>query len=178
MPKAQDTIMNESNVSPNKNFNRIEAAVTPEIKTALARYLEIQRQDHELQEEKARLQKILSGHLSKFTDGFWFPVVDGTELKVRYVRDTEIEYDEALLRSRLGEKYKCLLKPDMRKIRQHLPELENILSPVLDKVGTPDRDKVRAAISNGTVKKEDFSGAFRKETRTRLAVMKLQPGGN
>ena len=170
--------MNESNVSPNKNFNRIEADVTPEIKTALTRYLEIQRQDHELQEEKARLQKILSGHLSKFTDGFWFPTVDGTELKIRFARDTEIEYDETLLRSRLGEKYKCLLKPDLRKIRQHLPELEDILSPVLDKVGTPDRHKVKTAIDKGDVKKENFSGAFRKETKIRLAVMKVQPGGN
>ena len=169
--------MNGNNVSPNKSFNRIEADLTPDIKTALKRYLEIQRQDHELQEEKALLQKVLTGHLSKCADGFWFPVVDGTELKVRFARDTDIEYDENLLRSRLGEKYKCLLKPDLRKIRQHLSELEEILSPVLDKVGSPDRDKVKTAIANGDVSREAFSGAFKKETKTRLAVMKFQPEG-
>ena len=169
--------MNENNISPKKNFTRIEATLPTEIKNTLKRYLEIQRQDHELQEEKALLQKVLSEHLSKSPEGFWFPVVDGTELKVRFARDTEIEYDENLLRSRLGEKYKCLLKPDLRKIRQHLPELEEVLSPVLDKVGSPDRDRVRTAIDNGDVKREVFSGAFRKETKTRLAVMKLQPEG-
>jgi hypothetical protein len=169
--------MNENSIPPKKNFTRIEATLTPDIKATLKRYLEIQREDHELQEEKAQLQKLITEYLSKSPEGFWFPVVDGTELKVRYARDTEIEYDENLLRSRLGEKYKCLLKPDLRKIRQHLPELEEILSPVLDMVGTPDRDKVKAAIDSGDVSRETFSGAFRKETKTRLAVMKFQPEG-
>jgi hypothetical protein len=167
--------MNENNISPKKNFTRIEATLPPDIEATLRSYLKIQRQDYELQEEKAQLQKILTEHLSKSPDGYWFPVVDGTELKVRFARDTEIEYDETLLRARLGGKYKCLLRPDLRKIRQHLSELEEILSPVLDKVGTPDRAKVKAAIDSGNVKREIFSGAFRKETKTRLAVMKLQP---
>lgn len=169
--------MNEKNITPQKNLGRIDAELTPDIKATLKRYLEIQRQDHELQEEKAFLQKVLTEHLSKSSEGFWFPVVDGIELKVRFARDTEIEYDENLLHSRLGEKYKCLLKPDLRKIRQHLSELDEILSPVLDKIGTPDRNKVKAAIDNGDVQREAFSGAFRKETKTRLAVTKFQPGG-
>jgi hypothetical protein len=44
-------------------------------------------------------------------------------------------------------------------------------------IGTPDRDRVRAAVEQGLVRTEEFAGAFRKQTRARLAVMRMQPPG-
>ncbi len=166
--------MIENNVETRKPFNKIEATLTPVVEVALKRYLEIQRQSNEIQEEKSKLQDILTAHLSKYDDGFWFPIVEGVPLKIRFARESSIEYDEETLRSRLGEKYRCILKPDIGKIRTHLDELEEILLPVLDKVGSPDRDKVKEAIEDGVASKEAFAGAFKKVSKKRLAVMRVR----
>ena len=107
----------------------------------------------------------------------WAPVVAGTPVKVRYARETVVEYDEPVLRERLGERYVHVVRPDPRKIRSHLAELEPLLAPALARIGTPDRDRVRAAVERGLVRTEEFAGAFRKQTRTRLAVMRAQPSG-
>lgn len=157
-----------------KGYDRIEAKITPDIEANLLRYLEIQKISKELEDEKAALQEKISGHLSRCSDGFWFPVVKDIPLKIRFFRETEIEYDETALRSKLGEKYRRILKPDLKKIRANLPELEKLLEPAIDRIGSPDREKVRGAIENGSMRPEDFAGAFRKQTRTRLAVMKFQ----
>ncbi|HCE46853.1 MAG TPA: hypothetical protein DET40_25175 [Lentisphaeria bacterium] len=157
-----------------KGYDRIEAEITPDMETLLLRYLEIQRMSKELEDEKSMLQEKLSGHLAKHSDGFWYPVVKDIPLKIRFFRETEIEYDENALRARLGEKYRQILSPDMRKIRASLSELGEVLAPVIDKIGSPDRGKVRGAIESGTMRPEDFAGAFRKQTRTRLAVMRAQ----
>ncbi|HBC89744.1 MAG TPA: hypothetical protein DCZ94_22625 [Lentisphaeria bacterium] len=160
-----------------KEYERIEAEVTAEVENALLRYLEIQKISKELEEEKARLQEKVSAHLSDKKGGFWYPVVKGIPLKVRYFRETEVEYDETALRFRLGEKYRKILKPDLKKIRLNLRELEKILEPVIDKIGSPDRDMVKNAIEIGALRPEDFAGAFKKQTRTRLAVMRFQQDG-
>jgi hypothetical protein len=157
-----------------KEYDRIEAEVTAEVENALLRYLEIQKMTKDLEEEKSRLQEEISAHLSDRKDGFWYPEVRGIPLKVRYFRETEVEYDESALRSRLGERYRQILKPDLRKIRANLKDLEKMIEPLIDKIGSPDRDMVKKAIESGSMHPEDFAGAFRKQTRTRLAVMRYQ----
>lgn len=160
---------------PRQAFHRVEAPVTPEIEAVLARYLEIQRQDQELQSEKARLADALGQYLAQQPDGVWYPEVGGVPLKVRHVRETLVEYDEGELRRRLTDRYVRLLVPDLRKMRQHLAEIEPYLAPILELVGTPDRERVRAAVESGVVRAEEFAGAFRKRVRTRVAVMRVQP---
>ncbi|MFZ2657008.1 MAG: hypothetical protein WAX69_18895 [Victivallales bacterium] len=169
-----ETAFNANQQNQRREYDKIEAELTADVENVLLRYLEIQRITKELEDEKASLQEKITGHLSTKPGGFWFPVVKGIPLKIRYFRETEIEYDENVLRSRLGEKYRQILSPDMRKIRSNLPGLEEILAPVIEKIGSPDREKVRGAIETGAMHPEDFTGAFRKQTRTRLAVMRVQ----
>ena len=66
---------------------------------------------------------------------------------------------------------------DIRKIRRHLPELGATLAPVMDLIGSPAADRVRAAIEQGLVSKEDFTGVFTKTIKRQVAVAKAKPGG-
>ncbi len=156
-------------------------SVSPEVAGILKRYLQIQEQMRALNDEKAGLQERLAEHLADYTGPFWNPVVAGQALRIRVRHEVEVRYNEALLRERLGEHYTEILRPDPGKVRQHLSEVEPFLEPVLDLVGTPDRECVRRAIESGTVSKEAFAGAFTKANRTRVAVMRQRtddPAGN
>lgn len=148
--------------------------VTPEIERTLSRYLEIQQEEHRLAVEKERLQQALIAHLAGMTGTYWRVVVGGQPVKVRYRREVQVLYDEELLRKRLGERYVRLLKPDLAKLRRHLPEIERHLAPVLTLVGSPSPDRVRAAVSQGLVAQEEFSGAFTKQVKCTIAVMRAR----
>lgn len=89
---------------------------------------------------------------------------------LRITRRTTVRYDEELLRERLGPRYASILEPDMRRVRKHLPEIEHLLEPVLDRVGAPSREKVEEAIVAGTLSAGDFAGAFEKTTADVLYV--------
>jgi hypothetical protein len=151
---------------------RIDAPLTPEIERVLGRYLEIQRTEKEIEAEKVSLQEALAAFLGQEPDGLWYPTVAGTPLKVRLARETAVEYNEPLLRQRLADRYVHVLRPDPKKIRQHLAEVEPLLAPLLTEIGSPDRDRVRTAIEQGLVRADEFAGAFRKSQRVRLAVMR------
>ena len=149
-----------------------EPQVTPEIEKVLLRYLDIQREERRLAEEKDGLRQVLASHLADLRGKFWFPVIAGCPLKIRYSRDVRVEYNEELLRERLGERYVHVLKPDMAKLRRELPQVERYLAPVLPLIGSPSPDRVRAAIQKGLVTKEEFSGAFKKTVRQSIVVMR------
>ena len=151
-----------------------EPELTAEMDGVLKRYMDIQRQEQELKDEKARLQAQLADHLERGNLQAWYPEVGGQKLKVRLSTVTVIEYDEPVLRERLGARYASLLAPDLRRIRQHLPELEPLLVPALDRIGSPHPDKVRAAIGQGVVSREDFAGAFQKRTRRIVSVARFR----
>lgn len=142
----------------------------------LRRYLEIQNSEAALKEEKSALQERLGRYMAGKSATLWMPEVDGQSLKVRRQSQQIVEYDEEVLRRRLGARYLSILAPDPKKIRAHLDELAPVLTPYLDRVGSPQPQTVRAAIEQGLVSKDDFAGAFRKEVRERVAVMKLRPG--
>ena len=150
--------------------------VSSELAEALRRYLAIQEEERRLQEEKAALQETLGRHLSALGLAHWYPEVDGVPLKVRCQETAQIEYDEELLRQRLGDRFASILAPDIRKIRRWLPQIQSVFLPILGTIGSPSPDRVRAAVEQGVVRKEEFAGAFKKTTRRLVAVAKVRPG--
>ena len=146
----------------------------PEIAATLRRYLAIQAEEQRLHEEKTALQDTLARHMARMQRTQWYPDVDGQPLKVRATENTVVEYDEAVLRERLGDRYSAVLAPDIRKLKRALPEIAPLLSSALDRIGTPAPDRVRAAIDQGLVRKEEFAGAFRKTTRRSVAVARVR----
>ncbi len=154
-----------------------DTELAPELAAALRRYLEIQRDEQRLQEEKETLRETIGGFMTQRRLEWWYPEVDGQPLKVRFHESAAFEYDEAILRDRLGERYAVILAPDLRKIRRCLPEIGPALAPLMDKIGSPSPDKIRAAIEQGTVRREEFTGAFKKTTKRLVAVMRKRSGG-
>lgn len=151
-----------------------EPPLTPEIERVLRRYLEVQAEQRRLKEEKRVLREALIEHLREMPGRYWFPVVGGQKLMVSRQRSVEIDYDEGLLQQRLGERYLRILKPDPKKLRQRLDDLEPYLEPVLAEIGSPHPERVRAAVESGAVTKEEFRAAFRKTLRHRLAVRRAR----
>lgn len=153
----------------------LKEGMPTEIEDVLSRYGEIQVQEQALKAEKALLQDRIAAYMERTEKAVWFPVVGSQRLKVRYRKTVVVEYDEETLRRRLGPRYESILAPDLRKIRQHLPELQATLVPFMPMIGSPSADRVRDAIQEGAMKAEEFSGAFRKTTRRFVAVGRVQP---
>ena len=152
-----------------------ESALTPELGHVLSRYLAIQQEERRLAEEKRSLQDVLMRHMHGMGRDFWYPVVGGQDLKVRYTATPQVRYDEERLRQRLGDRYVHILGPDPRKLRAHLAEIEPLLEPMLPVIGSPTPDKVRSAIASGIVAKEEFQGAFEKSVKRTLIVSRAKP---
>jgi len=112
-----------------------------EIEEVLIRYTEIQMQEQALKEEKALLQDRIDAYMERTGQSLWFLVVVGRRLKVRCQKTVVVEYDEETLRERLGDRYPAILAPDLRKIRQHLPELQPTLAPMLSMIGSPSPER-------------------------------------
>ena len=151
-----------------------EPPLTPEIEGVLSRYLEVQGQLRRLREEREQLRDALLAHVAGLEGRFWFPVVGGETLMVSRRRRVEIDYDEDLLRQRLGERYTRILRPDVRKLRRHLDDVEGALEPVLALIGSPHPDRVRSAIESGEVQSEEFQGAFKKGLKESLTVRRAR----
>ena len=154
----------------------MQPPLTPEIEQTLSRYLEVQREERLLAEEKERLQEVLKSHLADMKGSYWYPVVGGCALKVRCHREVRIDYNEELLRKRLGSRYVHVLKPDIAKLRRHLSEVASYLTPALELIGSPARERVQEAIQGGLVRQEEFAGAFEKSVRRTIAVMRVKEG--
>ena len=148
--------------------------LSDELAATLRRYLAIQSEEQRLREEKAALQDKLASHMAGHRLASWYPELDNQPLKVRFTETTVVDYDEALLKARLGPRFTAVLAPDLKKIRRSLLQIGEVLAPVMDLVGSPSADRVRAAIEQGLVRKEEFAGAFRKTTRRLVAVSKFK----
>lgn len=153
-----------------------EPTLTPDVEKALRRYLEIQKQERELREEKKVLQESLGNHLKQADATRWLPCIDGETLRVTRTLVTEITYDEQLLGERLGERYARILTPDSKKLKEHMDQATQLLQPILPQVGTPDRTRVQLAIEQGVIDKSEFAGAFTKTEKVRVAVGKPRAG--
>jgi len=151
--------------------------IPPELQDILRRYLVLQQEEQRLREEKKALQARLGRFMASEGLSICSPEVDGRLLKVRYQSGTRIEYDEPLLRRRLGPRYRDILAPDWRKVRARLADLDQALQPHLDLIGSPHPDRVRVAIEQKLVTVSDFEGAFRKIAQDRLAVSVIRRPG-
>jgi hypothetical protein len=147
--------------------------VSPEMAATLRRYLEVQAEEQRLKEEKTALQEKLGLFMGQRRLSQWFPDLDGQRLKVRCQETTAIEYNEPVLRERLGDRFPAILAPDLKKMRRNLEAIASGLTPFMDLIGAPAPERGRAAIEQGLVRKEEFAGAFRKTTRRLVAVGKL-----
>lgn len=146
----------------------------PEIEQTLREYTQLQIEEQRLKERKQELQDKLKDHLRGEEKNIWFPEIDGTRLKVSYRSLPHVEYDEETLRQRLGDRYFSLLEPDIRKLRTQLTTLDNELQPLLDRIGSPSADKVKAAVQAGTVSMTEFKGAFTKTMKEYISVAKFR----
>ena len=132
---------------------------------------EIAAMEEERQSLRERIRELMTAagkdHLS-------LTVGDETLFLVLEKR-SDITYHEELLRERLGAQYSEILEPDPRKMRRIPPEMREALLPFLDQVGSPSRERIRAAIERGVIPQSAFEGAFEKTQRTILYVKKQPP---
>lgn len=149
-----------------------------DINAVLTLYLALQEQERTLREEKGRLQEQIAAHMQAANQTVWLPNVDGQRLKVRCHRSTTVEYDEPILKERLGERYNLILAPDLRKIRQNMETVAETLEPIMALVGSPSPDRVRSAIEKGLVTAGEFAGAFSKTTRDLVSVARAREDGD
>lgn len=148
--------------------------LTAEIEKTLKEYTQLQQEEQKLKERKQALREKLKAHLRSSGDHVWTPNVNEMQLKIRYRSAANVQYDEEKLRTRLGDRYHALLKPDLKKLRAELPNIENELEPLLDRIGSPSPEKVKAAVESGTVSAADFKGAFKKTVKEYLTVTVLK----
>ena len=140
------------------------------VQDALKRYVEIQEEVAKLESEKKQWRDVLVAHMQATGQSMWTPTLDTKQLTVRYYPKTTVKYDEALLQQRLGDKYIQILEPDVAKIKAHLAEVTPLLAPLLPQVGSPTREKVKAAVEAGAVERHAFDGAFTKTDSSVFSV--------
>ena len=134
---------------------------------AVSRYVEIQRQEAALVEERHRLRDQIAAYMAHIGASSMASEVDGVRMVVRHAVKNVVEYNEEVLRERLGPDYRLILWPDPDKIKRNLPIVAPLLMPILDKVGSPSPEAVKAAIASGKLRQEQFDGAFeRRQTKT------------
>ena len=139
-----------------------------EVRELLNRYVSIQRKMVELEAEKRQLRVKMEG---VFPEGSSLTDCDLGHCKVSRREICEIEYNEELLRERLGEeKYRSILSVDWKRVRANFEKLEPFMTSVIDLVGAPSADKVKAGIESGALDRAAFSGAFIKRKKVQFAV--------
>ncbi len=144
--------------------------VSEELRVVLKEYESLQEQERYIRERKGELQQRLAEHMKSLRASVWMPSVEGNLYKVLYRKSMRVDYDEALLSERLGNRYRSLLRPDIKKIRAHLDAVEPQLQTVLDLVGSPDPEKVKEAVEAGVVTTDEFKGAFKKTDTVHVSV--------
>ena len=152
-------------------------ALPEDIAQAVRRYVAIQRESAALQEERYRMRDQIAAYMARVGAATLTPEVDGTRMVVRNYVKNVVEYDEAVLKERLGQDYRLILWPDPDKIKKNLPKAAPLLMPILDEIGSPSPEAVKAAIAGGKLRKEQFDGAFeRRQTQTFSISRERGPG--
>lgn len=148
-----------------------------ELQVILAEYRLIEEQLEYLEQQKRILREKIRGLLESEGRNHYFLVVDNEAVALDLKKHTEVRYNEALLRQRLGPRYVRVLTPDLKKIRQHLQEITPALAPYLDKIGTPSREMIKQLILSGEFSTSEFQGTFEKVQKKILYVRKPQVDG-
>lgn len=137
-----------------------------DILDALKRYQEIVA----ITQEKEQIEKQLADYLAGLSvDELSVDLPTGSA-RIRLVKQSDIRYNDEMLKERLGDRYEALLKPDLDKIAAHLDAISPCFDNILEYVGSVSPEKVREAIEDGIVEKEEFDGAFSKTTRQRVDI--------
>ena len=135
----------------------------------LEEYYAIVQQIKTLQERKEEMRKAIAEQVSR--SGTEQSIVIGdTCLRAAVRTSTVVDYDEEGLRLRLGQRYTSVLEPDIKKIRKNLAELQPVLEPHLDTIGSVSRDLVQQNILAGELSSADFAGLFSKKEKKVLYV--------
>jgi len=150
--------------------------LTAGIAAVLEEYSKLQQEERDLRGRKHALQEKLKAHLRGDAKKVWYPEICGTRLKVSFRSVPQVEYDEDMLRSRLGDRYESILEPDLRKLKVALPRLGKELEPLLGQIGSPSPDKVKAALHDGVVSSGEFKGAFTKTVKEYISVAHIRSG--
>ncbi len=144
--------------------------LTPGIETLLKQYLLCCSHLEKKEEERMSTEQALTEQLGNRSRGVWEIEAGGKKVRVEVRKQTQIEYDEDTLRKRLEDRYEAILKPDLEKIAPVLDQIEACFDHILGVIGSPSPDKVREAIEEGLVTREEFDGAFRKTTRAKISI--------
>ena len=144
------------------------------IEDALRRYIAIQRETKRLKEEQHTLRDVIARYMQTRQKTHWQTLVDAEEVGIRCIPQTVVTYDEPLLRERLGNRYAEILEIDIKKLKDNLADVTSLLSPALDRIGTPSREKVRDAIETGGLDPNLFKGAFTKTEKLQFAVSQVK----
>ena len=141
----------------------------------LRRYESIMAEMETLEEKKQALRATIITALDRAGLEDHSLNVEGRTFRCTLKRQTKVTYDENLLRSRLGDRYRSILAPDPGKIRKHMEKIAPLLEPRLDLVGSPSRELVKQRVSEGTVRIGEFAGAFEKKDLTTLYIRQRRP---
>ena len=135
----------------------------------LAQYQNIVQQLKQLEEEKNSLREEIRVMVQR-AGGPVSTVIGDTRINARVVSSVKVEYDETGLRERLGDRFRSLLAADAKKVRQHLDELQPVLEPYLDTIGSVSQERVADQIKAGRMTPAEFAGLFKKEHKSTLYV--------
>lgn len=141
-----------------------------DVKFIVSRLREIEEQLVALKQEKSALRDQLKWylkehHLSKSQ----YKLSDET-IYLTLSSRVSVKYDEAKLKSNLRDQYSIILRPDIKKIKDHLSLLQPVLSPFIEQIGTPSRELVEEKILSGELMVSDFKGTFEKSISEVLVV--------
>ena len=152
----------------------------PTLPDLIAELDALEEQLEQLGERKAELRTAIADTMAASGLDNYQTAIGDRPIRVRITRQTKVDYDEDLLRERLGDRYTLLLEPDPTRIRKNMDVVEPLRDPVLDVVGAPSRERVEQLVRDGTIQAGEFSGAFSKEVRTTLYVRrkKVRPAGS
>jgi len=120
------------------------------------------------------LRDVIARYMQTRQKTHWQTLVDAEEVGIRCIPQTVVTYDEPLLRERLGNRYAEILEIDIKKLKDNLADVTSLLSPALDRIGTPSREKVRDAIETGGLDPNLFKGAFTKTEKLQFAVSQVK----
>ncbi len=145
------------------------------LQALLGEYRQVEREIEAMDEERQALRnQIMAQMKAAGTDNLSL-TVDGEPLFLVLEQRTEIVYNESLLRERLGDKYMDILDVDPRKLRRAPPDMRDAVAPFLEAVGSPSRQRIRAAVETKDIPQSAFDGAFEKRRKTILYVKKRPP---
>lgn len=145
-----------------------------EIRDMIEQVLKLRAQISQLEEEERRLRDAIGDYLKR--DGRYLLTVLTSQGNTKLQRNerVRIDYDDNLLRNRLGdETWLKLSSIDRGRLKQHEQELPAWLGAHYAQVAALDRRKVKEAIEAGLLDGNLFKGAFTKEVQEVVSITRL-----